>query len=174
MADLIQHYLPVFHRYLDQIEVLAGNALPEQLAARLTPESFSALENFAIAQGYVLRSLCPLAGQDVCELEDVSDCAGLLARGALVRQVLSQLDDADLQADTVSHVAGQAHLTQTPLEFISLYAAPNFFFHLSMGYAILRAQGCDIGKGSFDGFHCYPQGFSFVTDAQRQISEVVQ
>ena len=38
---------------------------------------------------------------------------------------------------------------------------PNFFFHLTMGYAALRAAGVPLGKADFDGFHVYPEGFEF-------------
>ncbi len=38
---------------------------------------------------------------------------------------------------------------------------PNFLFHLSMGFAVLRAGGLEIGKGDFDGLHEYPRGFRF-------------
>ena len=36
------------------------------------------------------------------------------------------------------------------------YALPNFFFHLSMAYAILRHLGVAVGKPDFDGWHVYP------------------
>jgi hypothetical protein len=46
-------------------------------------------------------------------------------------------------------------------EFIELYIIPNFLFHLSMAYAIARAEGIAVSKGDFDGFHSYPEGFCF-------------
>jgi hypothetical protein len=36
---------------------------------------------------------------------------------------------------------------------------PNFLFHASMAFAILRANGIEIGKADFDGLHDYPPGF---------------
>jgi hypothetical protein len=35
------------------------------------------------------------------------------------------------------------------------YALPNFFFHLSMVYALLRQQGLPLSKADFDGWHVY-------------------
>ncbi len=164
MSDLVQHYLPVFRHYLDRIDDLAAKASPDQLGQRLTPGSFSALENFAIAQGYVLRSLCPLVGQDVPDLAEVRDLTSLRARGALVRERLNQLGGQSVpNSAKIPHIAGKASLDQSPYDFIALYGAPNFFFHMNMGYAILRGAGGEIGKGDFDGFHSYPTGFSFVT-----------
>ncbi|MGH1414187.1 MAG: DUF1993 family protein [Pelagimonas sp.] len=161
---LVEHYLPVFRHFLNQIDHLVMRADTGQLAARLAPDSLSALENFATAQGYVLRSLCPLVGKDVPQLDDVTTAQGLRARGDFVRKTLETLARTDAQiVGDIHHVAGKATLSQAPYDYIALYGAPNFFFHMNMGYAILRSMGLDVGKGDFDGFHIYPPGFSFVT-----------
>jgi uncharacterized protein len=55
----------------------------------------------------------------------------------------------------VSEKAGQAVFERPALEFVTCYALPNFFFHLTTAYAILREAGCPVGKGDFDGFHRY-------------------
>jgi hypothetical protein len=46
-------------------------------------------------------------------------------------------------------------------DFLHLFGLPNFFFHLTMGYAALRAAGVPLGKADFDGFHAYPADFRF-------------
>lgn len=161
-------YVRVFEHYLGRIAHLMAQATPQELEGRLTPESFTALENFAIAQGYVLRSLFPLIGRDVPQMAEAKKVTDVTARGTFVLQHIQALTEADFaQAEgrDVTHVAGEASLTQKADDFIALYGMPNFFFHLSMGYAILRAQDVSIGKGDFDGFHSYPKGFSFVKSA---------
>lgn len=161
-------YVRVFEHYLERIAHLLTQATPQELEGRLTPGSFSALENFAIAQGYVLRSLYPLVGRDVAKIADAQTVEDVAARGAFVGEQIAALTEADFaQAETrdVTHVAGEATLTQPAYDFIALYGLPNFFFHLNMGYAILRQKGVEIGKGDFDGFHSYPKGFSFVSNA---------
>lgn len=161
-------YVPVFRHYLGRIAHLAGCADDDQLQGRLSPDGFTALMHFAIAQGYAVRAICPVVGRDVPEMADVADLAGLTARGAFVQSVLDGLTAEEfdgVERRLVSHVAGEAELQQPASEFLTLYAAPNFFFHLGQGYAILRMQGVDVGKGDFDGFHSYPKGFSFVTGA---------
>jgi hypothetical protein len=40
-------------------------------------------------------------------------------------------------------------------EFLYQYALPNFFFHLTAAYAILRHEGVALGKQDFDGWHAY-------------------
>jgi hypothetical protein len=36
-----------------------------------------------------------------------------------------------------------------------------------MAYAIARAAGVPLSKGDFDGYHQYPDGFSFVPETTR-------
>lgn len=61
----------------------------------------------------------------------------------------------------IRHRAGFAQLDQPGAEYLQLFALPNFFFHLSMGFAVLRQGGIEIGKSDYDGLHDYPQGFRF-------------
>lgn len=159
-------FVPIYEHYVARVAHVVGKASPDQLAARLTPDSLSAVAHFAAAQGYVLRGLWPLIGRDVPELVHVHTGAELVALSEFVAQSLADVSESDFDEAAginVTHVAGEASLTQSAQTFIALYALPNFFFHLGMGYAILRQQGAEIGKEDFDGFHSYPKGFSFVT-----------
>ena len=40
----------------------------------------------------------------------------------------------------------------TGTEFLVQFAVPNFYFHLTAAYAILRSQGVQVTKGDFLGF----------------------
>jgi hypothetical protein len=68
---------------------------------------------------------------------------------------------AAAESRRIRHRAGFADLDQTGAEFLHLFGLPNFMFHLSMGFAVLRQRGLDIGKADFDGLHEYPHGFRF-------------
>ena len=37
------------------------------------------------------------------------------------------------------------------LDYVVKFALPNFYFHLTMTYAVLRANGVDVGKGDYLG-----------------------
>jgi len=71
---------------------------------------------------------------------------------------VTELNDARL----IKERAGFADLELVEPHFIHHYGLPNFFFHLSMVYAIARQQGVVLSKADFDGFHDYPNGFSFI------------
>lgn len=86
----------------------------------------------------------------------------------MLKQRLSILEGLDpnwvnQSAQTLSaDQAGDAQVSLPLIDLVTQYALPNFSFHLTMAYAILRQQGFDIGKSDFDGFHQYQTGFRWV------------
>ena len=117
-------------------------------------DAFPAGQQFATAAGFALRVACPLAGREVPSLP-----AALAPRLAVARATLGGMrPDEFLGAEDrrIQHRAGMADLDQSAVDFLHLYGLPNFFFHLTMGYAALRSAGVALGKADFDGFHAYP------------------
>jgi uncharacterized protein len=150
--------VPVFRHYLARVSEMVERAGPEALAAQVA-NAFPAGQQFATAAGFALRVACPLAGREVPSLP-----AALGPRLAVARAMLGAMTPADFDgAETriIRHSAGFAEVEQTGAEFLHLYGLPNFFFHLTMGYAALRLAGVPLGKADFDGFHSYPADFSF-------------
>ena len=155
---MYQPCVPVFRHYLARVADMAERAGPEALTAQLA-DAFPAGQQFATAAGYALRIACPLAGREVPSLPQA-----LGPRLAVARAMLGAMSPAEFEgAETriIRHRAGFADLEQTGADFLFLYGLPNFFFHLTMGYAALRAAGLPLGKADFDGFHSYPEGFHF-------------
>ena len=74
------------------------------------------------------------------------------------------MDSLDNQS-YVSDTAGFAKLQFGQPEFLHQYILPNFFFHISMLYAIAKLNGVVLSKADYDGYHAYPAGFSFVNPA---------
>lgn len=83
-----------------------------------------------------------------------TDFAGLHAaiQGAIAE--LSALDPAEIEAlaanDTL-FAFGEMKLPFTGTNFLLSFSQPNFYFHATTAYAILRAEGLKIGKGDFMG-----------------------
>ncbi|RYI29778.1 MAG: DUF1993 domain-containing protein [Acetobacteraceae bacterium] len=155
---MYQASVPVFRHYLSRVSDIVAVAGPDALDARIA-DAFPARQQFATAAGFALRVTCPLAGREVPDLPQ-----GLGPRLAVARAMLGAMTPAEFEgAETriIRHHAGFAVLEQTGSEFLHLYGLPNFFFHLTMGYAALRAAGVPIGKADFDGFHSYPADFRF-------------
>jgi uncharacterized protein len=153
--------VPVFRHYLARMTGMVEQAGREAMEARIG-DSFPARQQFATAAGFTMRVACPLAGREVPDLPEA-----LGPRLAVARALLGAMKPEDFEGAEeriIRHRAGFADLEQTGGEFLHLFGLPNFFFHLTMGYAALRAAGAPLGKADFDGFHQYPEGFSFTED----------
>ena len=159
--------VPVFQHYLERASGLVRRARgrPDLLDARLVADMFTTSEQFATAAGFALRIGYPLAGRDEpASPSFAGDHEGLLARIAFTQENLQALDAAAFEGAedrVIRHRAGFAELEQSGHEFLHLFGMPNFMFHMTMGFALLRQGGLEIGKADFDALHDYPQGFRF-------------
>lgn len=166
--DLHRAAVPVFAHYLDRLAALvrlaraqAGNhPAGDLLDARLAPDMLPFAAQVAVAANFAPRCCCPLAGRVAPELGPwPTSFDGLLDRIAAARAAIDALAPADFRGDPERRITDRAGHAQVELpapEFLLQYALPNFLFHVTTAYAILRAQGVPVGKGDFDGFHAYP------------------
>jgi hypothetical protein len=83
-----------------------------------------------------------------------TDFAGLHAAIQAAIAALKAVDrdsfDALAEADT-QFIIGESRMPFTGANFLLSFAQPNFYFHATTAYAILRAQGVRIGKRDFMG-----------------------
>ncbi|MDO6686494.1 MULTISPECIES: DUF1993 domain-containing protein [unclassified Agarivorans] len=173
--NLYHASVPVFIRYLNQIELLLDKAkcfaklqsMEEAtlLAAGLADNMFPLGQQLSTAIGFSLRACCPLARQDIKNYHPESVSYDNLHKQIReTRCYLEQLRPEQFEgaeALSIATTAGFAELELTAGEYLQAYMLPNFFFHYSMCYAILRKMDCPLSKQDFDGFHQYPMGFSF-------------
>jgi hypothetical protein len=159
--------VPVFQRYLGQLSAmldlaqshcLSGATSEEQLlGARLAPDMLPLRSQIEVAGGFVLRALAPLLGRELPVFGDHPASLSGLQAMIRARQVwlmdLTPEQFADAEAKLISSDAGHATITLPAADFLSQFALPNFFFHLSCAYAILRQQGAALSKEDFDGLH---------------------
>jgi hypothetical protein len=82
------------------------------------------------------------------------DYAGLTA---LVESALNAVNAADLDAlearmgESVVFRMGKTALPFTTANFFLSFSIPNFYFHATTGYDLLRAKGVKLGKMDFLG-----------------------
>jgi hypothetical protein len=114
---------------------------------------------------FSLRACCPLAGLETPSFNnDEYTYAGLKKQVSDTSTYLIAIPDEKFIGSMDKHFQDKAGFSELSLpgsEYLHQYALPNFFFHLSMVYAITRSRGIPISKGDFDGYHSYPMGFSF-------------
>ena len=61
-------------------------------------------------------------------------------------------DAFDTLADTDTQFAfGETRMPFTGANFLLSFSQPNFYFHATIAYAILRAEGVKLGKRDFMG-----------------------
>jgi uncharacterized protein len=168
-TDLVAASVPVCLRYLSRLDALLAAAQAHAkahgadeltlLQARLASDMLPFSAQVETASYFALRICFPLAGLAVPAFGQFPDgFAGLRQRIAHSAESLRQLHAQAFAGDTSRHIhsqAGKAELVLPAEEFLMQYALPNFFFHLSMAYAILRAQGVALSKEDFDGYHAY-------------------
>jgi len=61
----------------------------------------------------------------------------------------AQIDGSDARAISVPRRAGA--ITMTGESYLKTFALPNFFFHVTTTYALLRHNGVELGKADFLG-----------------------
>ena len=73
-------------------------------------------------------------------------------RIAAARGYLASFDAADLSPERQVHFKAGGHdMVLGGDDFLSFYSLPQFFFHLTTAYDILRMQGVDLGKRDYMG-----------------------
>ena len=123
--------------------------------ARLAPDMFPLARQIQIATDQAKGCVSRLAGLEPPRYEDNEQTfAELYARlEKTITYVKSikpeQIDGSEARAielkqrDNVRHFNGLGYLLD--------YVYPNFYFHVTTAYAILRHNGVEIGKGDFMG-----------------------
>ena len=126
------------------------------LQARLYPDMFPLLRQVQVATDFSKSVSARLAGVEVPKLDDNEQTfADLQARIATVLAFLKSLDSALFDQAATRNIVTQAG---TPKEkhftgeaYLLTYGLPNFFFHATTAYAILRHNGVEVGKKDFIG-----------------------
>jgi uncharacterized protein len=123
--------------------------------ARLAPDMFPLSRQVQIACDFAKGASARLAGADIPAYEDnektIADLKARIAKTvAFVKTFKAAQIDGSEERDIVLKVAGNP-ITFKGQFYLVNFAVPNYYFHLSAAYAILRHNGVDLGKGDFLG-----------------------
>ena len=125
------------------------------LAARLAPDMLPFPKQIQIACDAAKFCVARLAGSEAPKFEDsetsISELRERIAKTvAYVRSVpAAQIDGSDARNISVPRRDGS--MTMTGEDYLRQFVLPNFYFHVTMTYALLRHCGVDLGKGDFLG-----------------------
>ena len=123
--------------------------------ARLFPDMFAFARQVQIACDFAKGSAARLAGLEVPGWPDTEATFGdLKARIAktveFVKSVPAAKIDGSEARDIKMKVGGQ-DMEFKGQAYLTHFVLPNFYFHAAMAYAILRANGVELGKRDFLG-----------------------
>ena len=123
--------------------------------ARLIADMFPLWRQVTIVTDHAKGASARLAGLEVPSYPDTeTTLAELQARIAKTIAFIQTIPDSaydGAEARTITVKAGPRELTFPALQYLHSYAVPNFYFHMTTTYNILRANGVEVGKVDFLG-----------------------
>jgi len=158
--------VPVFKQLLNSLSALLTKAevlTTEKkfeptvlLDARLYPDMFPLIRQVQIATDFAKSVSARLAGVDVPAYDDNEQSFTELQ--GRIGKTLSFIESLTPEQFEGSETREIVLRPGTPKEkkmvghtYLSNYGLPQFFFHVTTAYAILRHNGLEVGKGDFMG-----------------------
>jgi hypothetical protein len=125
------------------------------LTFRLFPDMFPFTRQVQLTCDFAARAAARLAGAEPKGFPDTETTfAELRARIAATRDYMSsfpaQSHDGAATRPVTIRMRGQ-DVTMTGLDYLTLYALPQVYFHAATAYDILRHNGVELGKRDFMG-----------------------
>jgi hypothetical protein len=157
-VDIFSHTLGNLSAILEKgaSHAAARNFDPNVLVtSRLAPDMLPLAKQVQLASDMAKNSVARLAGQDPPRFEDnektMEELRARIARTidylrSVPASALEGAEDRDIKVparDTALQFKG--------LPFLQSWAIPNFFFHVTTAYNILRHNGVEIGKRDYLG-----------------------
>lgn len=127
---------------------------PEALIQfRLFPDMLPFVKQVQLSCDFAARAAARLAGAEPKPFPDAeTSFAELQARVAAARDYLASFADSDYagwQDRKITLKVGGQDMTFTGEQFLMGYSLPQFHFHLTTAYAILRHNGVELGKRDY-------------------------
>jgi len=162
---MYQASIPAFVRMLGNLSAIldktAAHAEAKKIDpavfinARLAPDMFPLSRQVQIATDMVKGCAARLAGIEVPSYEDnESTFAELQARIAKTKEFLQSVSAAQIDGSEERQITlkfGSRELNFLGQAYLFDFVIPNFHFHLTTTYAILRHNGVEIGKKDYVG-----------------------
>ncbi len=165
-SPMYTHSVPVFKQMLTALKAILAQAdahasaktiAPEALLqARLFPDMFPLIKQVQIAADFARGISARLAGVDVPAYDgNETSFAELDALLAKTLAFVEGLEPAQFEGSETKEIVLRPG---TPKEkklsgqaYLSNYGLPQFFFHVTTAYALLRHNGLAIGKRDYMG-----------------------
>ncbi|CAG1005186.1 MAG: DUF1993 domain-containing protein [Rhizobiaceae bacterium] len=151
MLKALDHVLAKAERHAAE----TGADPDELFSARLAADMLPLKSQVQIACDHAKGASCRLAGRDIPSFPDNEvNFTDLHARIAKTRDLLKTFAEADIDGSEEREIVialRQGDLRFTGMQYLLHYATPNFYFHVTTAYDILRSRGVPLGKADFFG-----------------------
>jgi uncharacterized protein len=163
--DMYQASIPVFVRMLGNLSSILDKALTHAeakkidpavfITGRLAPDMFPLSRQVQIATDMVKGCAARLAGVDVPSYEDnettFADLQARIDKTVEFLQSVSaeQINGGEGRTVTLKIRGKEVNFQGQP--YLLDFVLPNFYFHITATYAILRHNGVEIGKMDYLG-----------------------
>lgn len=165
MTKLTMHAVtaPVFTRMLKNLSAILAKAEQQAKAKgydpavllndRLAPDMLTLTRQVQIATDHAKGCMARLAGHTPESIPDTdTNFADLQARLAKVIGIVEGYKPEQLEGSEDREITikiPNAELKFSGLDYVNGWALPNFYFHVTTAYAILRHNGIELGKRDF-------------------------
>jgi hypothetical protein len=157
--------IPVLQRMLRNLSAILDKAAAHAVARkidpavllsmRLFPDMFPLIRQVQTATDFAKAIASRLAGGEPPKWDDTEKTFDdLKLRIDRALKLLSAVKRQDLEAAETREVTvspGGRQFTFNGADYLFHFSLPNFYFHLTMAYAILRHAGVELGKRDFIG-----------------------
>lgn len=144
-------------KWLDKAEVFAASDadISGLISARLAPDMFTLAGQIQVASDMAKSCAARLSGVGAPRFEDDEETlSDLRLRITKTIDFLDSLTAEQFEENAnaeITIVLKQGVLKFKTLEFLTQFALPNFYFHLTTAYDILRHKGVPLGKMDYLG-----------------------
>jgi uncharacterized protein len=157
--------VPVFVQYLTSLSAILKKAAefceakkiePSVLiGARLRPDMFTLARQVQIATDHAKGATARLAGAEIPSFADTETSFDeLQARIKKTLDYIQGFKPEQIDGSDDKEIVLTIHTEKYPfvgVDYLTRFALPNFYFHVTTTYAILRLNGVEVGKRDFIG-----------------------
>jgi hypothetical protein len=125
------------------------------ISARLFPDMLPFVAQVRIACDHAKSVAAVLSGKEAPKHEDnettVADLRGRIAKCLAYLETFTEADFAAMKPDTIIKLPNRPNKAMPAAEYLYARQIPNFFFHATTAYDLLRHGGVDVGKSDYLG-----------------------
>jgi hypothetical protein len=161
--SMYQASIPVFQKFLGNLDYVlekgANDAANRKidptifLQGRLAPDMLNLIKQVQIACDHAKGAAARLSGTENPKFEDnEASFADLRARIGKTQAYLASFSPAQIDGSEERAVVFKAvprELNFRGIDYLLTFATPNFYFHYTTAYAILRHLGVGVGKSDY-------------------------